>query len=94
MLHLEMSNLSDRVAHDGRSTCDECMCYRNAHEPFLNHMQACLAPKPHVFELQRMCKRSCKCASLAITHNNQTTNQTIHFKHNNSITWAEAVLGI
>ena len=26
------------------------------------------------------------------THNDQTTYQTIHFKHNNSITWAKAIL--
>ena len=25
-------------------------------------------------------------------HNDQTTYQTIHFKHNNSITWAKAIL--
>ena len=26
------------------------------------------------------------------THNDQTTYQTIQFKHNNSITWAKAIL--
>ena len=86
--------MSDRVALDRRSTCDECMCDQNVHEPFLNHAQAHLAPKPPIFESQCTCKRSHKRASLMITHNDQTTYQTIHFKHNNSITWAETVLGI
>ena len=61
---------------------------------FLNRAQARLAPKPPVFELQRMCERSRTRASLTITHNDQTTYQTIHFKHNNTNTWAKAVPGI
>ena len=85
--------MSDRVALNRRSTCDECMCDRNTHEPFLNRAQAHLAPKPPVFELRRMHERSRKRASLTITHNNQTTYQTIHFKHNNNITWTRTVLG-
>ena len=63
------------------------------HKLFLNRVQACLAPKPPIFELRHMHEHYCKRASLAITHNNQTTYQTIHFKHNNSITWAKTVLG-
>ena len=81
------------VALDGRSTCDECMCDRNMCEPFLNRMQAHLTPKLPIFESRRAHKRSCKRTSLAITHNNQTANQTIHLKHNNSITLAKTVLG-
>ena len=27
-------------------------------------------------------------------HNDQTTYQTIHFKHNNTNTWAKTVMGI
>ena len=73
--------------------CDEHTCNQNAHKPFLNRMQAHLVPKPPLFESQRAHKRSRKHASLVITHNNQTTYQTIHFKHNNSITWAKTVLG-
>ena len=61
-------------------------------EPFMNWAQARLAPKPHIFELQCMREHSRKCASLRITHNNQTTYQTIHFKHNNNITWTRTVL--
>ena len=36
-------------------------------EPFLNHAQACLAPKLSIFESRHVCKHSHKCASLA-TH--------------------------
>ena len=46
--------MSDRVALNGRSTCDERTCDRNMREPFLNRAQAHLAPKPPVFELRRM----------------------------------------
>ena len=63
-LHVEMFNMSDRVALNGRSTCGEHTRNQNMCELFLNCVQACLAPKPPVFELQRMCERSCKCASL------------------------------
>ena len=86
--------MSDRVALDGRSMCNEHMCDRNACEPFLNRMQACLAPKPPVFESRCACECSGKRTSLVITANNQTTYQTIHFKHNNSITSAKTVLEI
>ena len=85
--------MSDRVALNRRSTCDEHMCNRNTWEPFLNCEQACLAPKLPVFESRRMRERSRKRASLTITHNDQTTYQTIHFKHNNNITWTKTVLG-
>ena len=85
--------MSDRVTLNGRSTCDERTCDRNTLEPFLNRAQAHLAPKLPVFESQRMRERSRKCASLTITHNDQTTYQTIHFKHNNNITWTRTVLG-
>ena len=70
MLHVETFNMSDRVALNGRSTCDERTCDRNTREPFLNCAQARLAPKP------------------------PTTYQTIHFKHNNTNTWAKRVPGI
>ena len=93
MLHVETFNMSDRVALNGRSTCDERTRDRNTREPFLKRAQACLAPKPPVFESRCMCERSRKRASLTITHNNQTTYQTIHFKHNNNITWTRTVLG-
>ena len=85
MLQVGMSNMSDRVALDGRSTCDEHMCDRNMCKLFLNHVQARLVPKLPVFESRCMCERSRKRSILAITHNDQTTYQTIHFKHNNSI---------
>ena len=94
MLHVETFNMSDRVALNGRSTFDERTCDRNTHEPFLNCIQACLAPKPPIFESRHMYERSRKCTSLTITHNNQTTYQTIHFKHNNTNTWAKTVPGI
>ena len=94
MLHVETFNMSDRVALNRRSTCDERTCDRNMREPFLNCVQAHLAPKPPVFELRRMHECSRKCASLTITHNNQTTYQTIHFKDNNTNTWAKTVPGI
>ena len=81
--------MSDRVALNGQSTCDEHM----TRKPFLNCGQARLAPKPPVFESQRMRERSRKHASLTITHNDQTTYQTIHFKHNNYIRWTRTVLG-
>ena len=89
MLHVETFNMSDRVALNGRSTCDERTCDRNTPVLFLNRAQACLAPKLPVFESRRMRERSCKRASLTITHNDQTTYQTIHFKHNNTNTWAK-----
>ena len=85
--------MSDRVALNGQSTCDERMRDRNTHEPFLNRAQAHLAPKLPVFESRRMRDRSRKRASLTITHNNQTTYQTKHFKHNHNITWTRTVLG-
>ena len=69
------------------------VCDRNMREPFLNRAQARMAPKLPIFESRRMRERSCKRASLTITHNNQTTYQTIHFKHNNNITWTRTVLG-
>ena len=94
MLHLETFNMSDRVTLNGRSTCNERTYDRNTCELFLNRAQARLAPKPSVFESRRMRERSRKRASLTITHNNQTTYQTIHFKHNNTNTWAKTVLGI
>ena len=94
MLHVQTFNMSDRVALNGRCTCDECTSVRNTREPVLNRAPACLAPKPPVFESRRMCERSRKPASLTITHNDQTTYQTIHFKHNNTNTWTKTVPGI
>ena len=85
--------MSDRVALNGRSMCDEHTCDRNTRKPFSNCVQAHLAPKPPVFESQRMREHSRKGPSLTITHNDQTTYQTIHFKHNNNITWTRTVLG-
>ena len=85
--------MSDRVALIGQSTCDERMCDPNTHEPFLNRAQARLAPKLPIFELRSMRERSRKRASLTITHNDQTTYQTMHFKHNNNITWTRTLLG-
>ena len=67
--------MSDLVALNGRSTCDERTCDRNTREPFLNCAQAHLAPKTLVFESRRMRERSRKRASLTITHNDQTTYQ-------------------
>ena len=64
--------MSDRVALNGRSTCDEHTRNLNACEPFLNCAQSCLAPKPPVFESQSVHERSCKRASLMITHNDYT----------------------
>ena len=84
MLHVETFNMSDGVALNGRITCD-----RNTREPFLNRAQACLAPKPPVLH-----ERSRKRTSLMITHNDQTTYQTKHFKNNNTNTWAKTVPGI
>ena len=69
--------MSDRVALNGRCTCDERTCDRNTREPFLNRAQAHLAPKLTVFELRRMRERSRKRTSLTITHNDQTTYQTM-----------------
>ena len=43
--------MSDRVALDGRSTCNEHMCDRNVHEPFLTCIQAHLVPRAPVYEL-------------------------------------------
>ena len=86
MLHVETFNMRDRVALNGRSTRDEHTCDRNTSEPFLNRAQARLAPKPSVFESWRVRERPRKHASLTITHNDQTTYQTIHFKHNNTNT--------
>ena len=83
--------MSDLVALNGRSTCDERTCDRSMREPFLNRTQARLAPEPPVFELRRMCERSRKRTSLKITHNDQTMYQSIHFKHNKTTTWAKSV---
>ena len=85
--------MSDRVTLNGQSTCDEHTCDRNMHEPFLNHAQACLVPKLPIFESRCIRERSRKHASLTVMHNDQTTYQTIHFKHNNNITWTKTVLG-
>ena len=81
--------MSDRVALNGRSTYDERTCDRNTRKPFLNRAQAHLAPQPPVFESRRMRERSRKRASLRITHNNQTTYQTIHFIPNNINSWGK-----
>ena len=94
MLHVETINMSDRVALNGRSMCDERTCDQNTREPFLNRTQARLVPKPSVFESRRMHERSHKRTSLMITHIDQTTYQTIHFKHNNTNTWVKTVPGI
>ena len=94
MLRVETLNMSDRFALNGRSTCDECTCDRNTRQSFLNRAQACLAPKPPIFESRGMREHFRKRASPTITHNNQTTYQTIHFKHNNTNTWAKTVPGI
>ena len=94
MLHVKTFYMSDRLALNGQSTCDERTCDRNTREPFLNHAQARLAPKPPVFESRCMYERSRKRACLTITYNDQTTYQTIHFKHNNTSTWAKTVPGI
>ena len=93
-LHVETFNMSDRVALNGQSTRDERTCDRSMCEPFLNRVQAHLAPKLPVFESRYVRKRSRKRTSLTITHNDQTTYQTIHFKHNNTNTWAKTVPGI
>ena len=85
--------MSDCVALNGRSTCDEHMRDQNMREPFLNCAQAHLAPKPPIFESRRVHKHSRKRAILMISHNDQTTYQTIHFKHHNNITWTKTVLG-
>ena len=94
MLHVETFNMSDRVALNGRNTRDERTCNLNTREPVLNCAQAHLASKLPIFESRRMHERSRNRASFAITHNDQTTHQTIHFKHNNTNTWAKTVLGI
>ena len=65
---------------------------QNTCKPFLNCAQARLAPKLPIFELRRVRERSRKRTSLMITHNDQATYQTIHFKHNNNITWTKTVL--
>ena len=93
-LHVETFKMSDRVALNGRSTRDERTCDRSTREPILNCAQAHLAPKPPVFESRRVCGRSRKRACLTITHNDQTTYQTIYFKYKNTNTWAKTVLGI
>ena len=85
--------MSDHVALNKRSMSDERTCDQNMREPFLNCAQARLVPKLPVFELRCMREHSCKCASLTITRNDQTTYQTIHFKHNKNITWTRTVLG-
>ena len=59
--------MSDRVALNGRSTCDECTCDRNTREPILNRTQARLVPKPPVFESRRVRGRPRKHVSLTIT---------------------------
>ena len=81
--------MSDRVALNGRSMRDERTCDRNTCEPFLNCAQARLVLKLPVFESWCVRERSHKRASLTITHNDQTTYQTIHFKHNNTNTWGK-----
>ena len=93
-LHVETFNMCDLVTLNGRSTCNECTRNRNTHKPFLSPAQACLAPKQPVFESRCMHERSHKRTSLTITHNDETTYQTIHFKHNNNITWTKTVLEI
>ena len=85
--------MSDLVALNGRSTCNERTRDRNMCKPFLNCAEAHLAPNPPIFELRRMRKCPRKHASLTIRHNDQTIYQTIHFKHNNNITWTKTVLG-
>ena len=94
MLHVETFNMSDRVALNGRSPFDERTCDRNTRGSFLNPTPGCLAPKPPIFESRRTHERPHKRASLTITHNDQTILQTIHFKHNNTNTWAKTVPGI
>ena len=73
--------------------CDEHTCNQNVCKLFLNHVQAHLVPKLPIFESRHAHEHSHKQASLTIMHNDQTAYQTIHLKHNNSITWAKTVLG-
>ena len=42
--------MSEGVALDGQSTCNEHMCDRNVREPFLKCTQAHLASQAPVFE--------------------------------------------
>ena len=80
-LHVETSNMSDRDARE-KNVC--------AIEMHMNHF--CTMCKPVWCPNHPYLNRDA-CASLMVMHNDQTTYQTIHFKHNNSITWAKTVLG-
>ena len=51
-----------------------------------------LAHQVSMTSLQNAHERSHECPSHMTMHNNQTTSQTIHFEHNNSIIWAKAIL--
>ena len=81
--------MSDQVAINRQSTCDKHTCDRNMHKTFLSCAEARWAPKLPIFESQCVCKRAREHARLTIMYNNQATYQTIHFKHNNNITWTK-----
>ena len=91
-LHVKMFNMSDQVALNGQSTCNKHTCDQNMRKMFLNCAQAHLVPKLPILESQCVCKRSRKRTRLRIMRNDQTAYQSIHFKHNNNITWTKTVL--
>ena len=61
----------------------ECMNCQNVHDECMNGLNPCMTCSND---------QSNKHTSNMNMNDDQTTYQTIHFKHNNSITWAKAIL--
>ena len=68
---------------DVQNTHDECTNCQNAYDEFMNSLN------PHTTHSN---DQSNERTSNMTMNNNQTTHETIHFKCNNSITWAKAIL--
>ena len=62
---------------------DECMNCQNAHDECTNGLN------PHTTHSN---DQSNECTSNTNMYDDPTIYQTLHFKHNNSITWAKAIL--
>ena len=60
MLHVKTSNMFDLVALDGQSTCDECLCDRNACKTFFTMHK-------HVWHLNCLYLKCDTCANVPIS---------------------------
>ena len=94
MLHVERFNMSDRVALNGRSTCNERTCDRNTREPVLNRAQARLAPNCPYLNRDTCVNVPARAPASRSRITTKLPIKLYNFKHNNTNTWAKTVPGI